>query len=90
MKDKIIKIKIFRNVLQCIKIKSIANPCASITGLMMTYILYTRLKLIARQLTIVSSVFCVTGYTDTHYECYTNEDGPYNDYYFHSLALEFI
>jgi hypothetical protein len=52
--------------------------------------LYTRLKLVARQLTIVSSVFCVTWNTDAHYECYTNRDGLYKDYYFLSLALEFI
>jgi hypothetical protein len=52
--------------------------------------IYTRLKLVARQLTIVSILFRVTGNTDTHYECYTNGDDLYEDYYFHSLALEFI
>jgi hypothetical protein len=42
--------------------------------------LYTRMKLVAGQLTIVSSVFCVTGNNDTHYECYNNGDGLYKDY----------
>ena len=49
-----------------------------------------RLKLVARQFTIVSSVFCVTGNADTHYECNTKWDGLYKDYDFHSLSVEFI
>ena len=52
--------------------------------------LCTTLKLVARQLTIVSTVFCVTGNTDTHCECYTSGDDLYKDDYFRSLALEFI
>jgi hypothetical protein len=35
-------------------------------------------------------MFHVTGNTDVHNKCYTKGDGPYKDYYFHSLSLEFL
>ena len=40
--------------------------------------LYTRSKLAVSKST-ASSVLCVTGNIETHYECYISGDGPYKD-----------
>ena len=39
--------------------------------------IHTGSTLVARQYTTPRSILCVSGNIDTHYECYTNVDGPY-------------